>query len=112
MPLRLLALVLLLAVLPTVELSEQLEHVVSHLFEGDAPEHPAHHDSDGDEHGCTGLIHICGCHQAQVTTAALIATPGKFVAARSQQSDRPRSLTDLNLLEPPHRPPIATRALA
>ena len=112
MPLRLLALILLLAVLPTVEVAEQLEHVVAHALDGDVSDHPAHHEQDADEHGCTGLIHLCGCHQAQVTAAATVAQPTKFVAARSQLSERPSCLTDLNSLEPPHRPPIETRALA
>jgi hypothetical protein len=106
-PLRLIALLLLLAVLPTVEGTEQVAHVVEHALAAEAPDHPAHHDdTQSDEHGCTGLVHLCGCHHTQATvTVAVLGTPGAetvvFVAA-----GLPPRLVDLNAPEPPHRPPI------
>jgi hypothetical protein len=105
---RLLALLLLLAVLPSVEVGEQLEHAVVHLLDGEAPDHSAHHEQQpGDEHGCTGLIHLCSCHHAQVTAAFVVDVTAAIRAASSQSLERPRDLVGLGSLEPPHRPPIA-----
>ncbi|MGE0549315.1 MAG: hypothetical protein AB7O24_19045 [Kofleriaceae bacterium] len=107
MPSRLLALLLLLAVLPSLELAEQLEHAVTHALQGEAPDHSAHHDGQpGDEHGCTGLIHLCSCHQTLVTASALarVAMTGDSIV--SSVAIRTRDLADLTSLEPPHRPPI------
>lgn len=105
---RLLALLVLLAVLPTAELTEQALHAIEHVLEGEAPDHSAHHgDAQGDEHGCTGLVHLCSCHRAQVTAAiglagiVAIETPGTVTA------EAPPPLTDLHALEPPQRPPNA-----
>ncbi len=104
---RLIALVLLLAVLPTAEVAEQVAHVVEHALEAEAPDHAAHHDdTQSDEHGCTGLVHLCSCHHTQATvTAGVLATSSArtvaFVAA-----ELPPRLVDLNAPEPPHRPPI------
>lgn len=104
---RLVALLVLLAVLPTAELTEQLAHAIEHVVHGDAPDHSAHHDqSQGDEHGCTGLVHLCGCHQAQVTTNVAILAPRGIEIAASLGIDVPASLVDLTSLEPAHRPPI------
>jgi hypothetical protein len=106
MPSRLLALLVLLAVVPSVELVEQLEHAVAHVFEGEAPEHSAHHDEQSDEHGCTGLVHLCSCHQAQVTFAAVERVRAQIESGESPSAESPPRLTDLNSLEPPQRPPI------
>lgn len=104
---RLLALVLLLAVLPTVEVTEQIVHLVEHALEADVPDHTAHHDeSQGDEHGCTGLVHLCSCHHAQVTFAVPVMTASTIETLESLASETPHELVDLNSLEPPHRPPI------
>src|SRR5688500_12405426 len=67
---RWIALLLLLAVLPTAELAEQVVHVAAHALHLEAPDHSAHHGEHApdDEHGCTGLMHLCG-HVTQVTTA-------------------------------------------
>jgi hypothetical protein len=104
---RMLALLVLLAVLPTVELVEQVVHVVEHALDGDAPDHLAHHDeSDGDEHGCTGLVHLCGCHHTQVTAGVTIVASRAIESAASLSIAAPASLADLISLEPAHRPPI------
>jgi hypothetical protein len=105
---RLLALLVLLAVLPTVELTEQVAHAVEHVLEADAPDHTAHHDGEeGDEHGCTGLVHLCSCHHTQVIAWAPIVTASGFELAAALTIAPPASLTDLNSLEPAQRPPIA-----
>jgi hypothetical protein len=103
---RLLALLVLLAVLPTAELAEQAIHLVEHALEGEAPDHSAHHDgAPGDEHGCTGLVHLCTCHHAQVTAAiAVTATPTLETLDRLA-AEVPPPLSDLHSLEPAQRPP-------
>ncbi len=108
MPLRLLALVLLFAVLPTVELIEQAVHVVEHAIDGDAPTHSAHHDdSHGDEHGCTGLVHLCGCHHTQITASTVATTSRAVETLASLAPSAPGTLRGLTSIAPPHRPPIA-----
>ena len=77
---RLLALLLVVALVPTAELTEQAAHIVEHVLEHEAPMHGAHHD-DGPldcNHGCTGIIHVCTCHHAVALTPA----------QRKQQRDR------------------------
>ncbi len=104
---RILAILLLLAVLPTMELSEQVVHVVTHALEGDAVDHTAHHDdSHGDEHGCTGLMHLCSCHHTQVTMSLARVVTTAVETLESMTVFPPASLADLTSLEPPHRPPI------
>ncbi len=105
---RLIALLVLLAVLPTAELTEQVVHVIEHVVHGESPAHPAHHDaSQGDEHGCTGLVHLCMCHQTQVTAAFTIATTIGIETSVWLTTAAPGSLTDLTSREPASRPPIA-----
>jgi hypothetical protein len=103
---RALAILLLLAVLPTAELVEQAVHVIEHVAHGETPGHSAHHDQEpGDEHGCTGLVHLCATHQVQVTTFALpVMTTSETIAV--VVAKLPPPLADKNALEPPHRPPI------
>jgi hypothetical protein len=104
---RLLALLVLLAVLPTAELTEQVAHVMAHVLDGEESGHSAHHDeSQGDEHGCTGLVHLCSCHRTQVTAALPIAASRSFEIAEALSSAAPASLADLTSLEPAQRPPI------
>ena len=104
---RLVALVVLLAVLPTFELAEQLEHAVEHVLHDEAPDHSAHHDEEpGDEHGCTGLVHLCCCHHAQVTSAVAIVVSRRIEVVGWISSGTPASLADLISLEPAQRPPI------
>lgn len=103
---RLVALLVLLAVLPTAELAEQVVHVVEHALHVEAPDHGAHHDdSQGDEHGCTGLVHLCG-HHPQITAGVPMVAARTIEIAAALVSDAPASLTDLTSLEPAHRPPI------
>lgn len=104
---RVLAFLLLLTVLPTVELAEQAAHVVEHLFEVDVPDHDAHHDeAAGDEHGCTGLVHLCGGHQAQVTTSVALVQTRRVDIHEAVASTAPLLLFDLTSQEPAQRPPI------
>jgi len=108
MALRLLSLLLLFAVLPTAELVEQTVHVVGHALEADAPDHDAHHDdSQSDEHGCTGLVHLCSCHQTQVTQAVALHVHATEQQLASLPTVVPPSLVDQRSLEPAQRPPIA-----
>jgi hypothetical protein len=101
-----LAILLLLAVLPSVELAEQLAHVIEHVAHGETPSHSAHHDTEpGDEHGCTGLVHLCATNHVQVMTFALpVMTTNETIAVVAVALPPP--LVDKNALEPPHRPPI------
>jgi hypothetical protein len=104
---RLLALFVLVAVLPTVELAEQAVHAVGHAVHSEAPDHDAHHDEErGDEHGCTGLVHLCACHHAQVTAVAVGGSLITITTLERVLPLRPPSLVDGVPLEPPHRPPI------
>jgi hypothetical protein len=104
---RWIALLVLLAVLPTAELGEQLVHVVEHLIEHDPADHSAHHDAlHGDEHGCTGLVHLCACHHVQVTLGTVAVVTRSIEAARSMTIALPGSLVNLTSPEPEHRPPI------
>lgn len=103
---RILALLVLLAVLPTVELAEQMIHAVEHVLHDEVADHDAHHGEAGDEHGCTGLVHLCGLH-AQVTVGATV-TPAMTIEDRGALPlDVPPSLHDQRSLEPAHRPPIS-----
>jgi hypothetical protein len=103
---RLLALLLLLAVLPTAELGEQLVHAIEHLVHHEDSAHSAHHEAHGDEHGCTSLVHLCG-HQAQVTTSAALAIATTIETLDTTTIEEPAGLRDLTAREPAHRPPIA-----
>ena len=105
---RLLALLLLFAVLPTAELTEQAIHVVEHVLAHEDPGHSAHHDAEpGDEHGCTGLVHLCGHHMTQITAAHVALAITATITPELLAVAAPSALVDLNALEPPHRPPIA-----
>ena len=105
---RAIALLVLFAVLPTAELVEQVVHVVEHVTHAEAADHGAHHDEhEGDEHGCTGLVHLCACHHAQVTLGVGIVQSVTMVAATFLESEPPSSLVDLTNPEPAQRPPIA-----
>jgi hypothetical protein len=106
---RAIALLVLFAVMPTAELTEQVVHLVEHVLHADAPDHSAHHDESqqGDEHGCTGLVHLCGCHHTQVTAGIAIVASRSIEIAEALTIDAPASLADLTSLEPAHRPPIA-----
>lgn len=106
---RAIALLVLFAVMPTAELAEQVGHVVAHLMDAEPAAHSAHHDEDnhGDEHGCTGLVHLCACHHAQVTLGNAVVVTMTMLAPRSLAIEAPTDLVDLNSPEPAQRPPIA-----
>lgn len=107
MPLRLVAVVVLLAVLPTMEVAEQAIHAIGHVLEAQVPDHSAHHEgAPGDEHGCTGLLHLCACHHTQVTAASPAAAPAAVETLGTVTAELPPPLVDLHALEPPQRPPI------
>jgi hypothetical protein len=104
---RTVAFLVLLAVLPTVELTEQVVHVVEHALAAEVADHAAHHDgSEDEEHGCTSLVHLCGCHHAQVTPALALTVSRAIEANGTLSVTVPDSLVDLTSHEPPHRPPI------
>lgn len=110
------AVVVLLAVLPTMELAEQAIHAIGHVLEAQVPDHSAHHadhanhasqdGAPGDEHGCTGLLHLCACHHTQVTAASPAAAPAAVETLGTVTAELPPPLVDLHALEPPQRPPI------
>lgn len=106
---RWLAVLFVLALLPTVELVEQGAHAVEHVLVGEPAGHDAHHDGHdpADEHGCTQLVHVCGAHHGFGLTPALPAPLlARFeIAALAARS--PQDLHDLAAREPQHRPPIA-----
>jgi hypothetical protein len=106
---RLLALVVIVSVLPTIEIGEQIAHAVEHVINDEPAAHSAHHDGDGqdDEHGCTGLVHICGCHHTLVTGGGVPATAIGVETLETLGTGAPRSLDDQSTREPPHRPPIS-----
>ncbi len=105
---RVIAILLLLAVLPTVELAEQVEHAIAHVLDAEPADHGAHHDeAPGDEHGCTGLVHLCSCHHTQVTVALAVMVSHTTESSGAVDIAAPKSLADLTTPEPAHRPPIA-----
>lgn len=84
---RFLALLLVLAIVPaTGEVIELAVHLAQH---GDVA-HDAGDTHDGaplgaDEHGCSGLFHMCGCHTAPAMTpppsvATAIVPPVRRIA--------------------------------
>jgi hypothetical protein len=103
---RVIALFVLLAVLPTVELVEQVEHFIHHVVAAELADHPAHHDAAPDEHGCTSLIHLCSCHHSQATIAFTIVESRSIESIDTVSIVAPRSLVDLTSPEPAVRPPI------
>jgi hypothetical protein len=108
----LVVLALLWTVTPTApEVTETAVHLLSH---GDAPHTPAadhdgdHEDAGGtDEHGCTPLFHLCGCH-----APALTATSGRVAMAAALDDVTSLELPPLAASQsrasdpPPIRPPI------
>jgi hypothetical protein len=104
---RAIALLVLLVVLPTAELTEQVAHLIEHIADAEVPDHTAHHDdSQGDEHGCTGLVHLCSCHHTQVTASVAFVTVRGIETTAAITIATPDSLADLTSLEPAYRPPI------
>jgi hypothetical protein len=106
---RWLAFVLVLAMLPTVELLEQGAHAVEHAFAGEPADHDAHHEDHdpADEHGCTGLVHVCGGHHGLGVAPSLPAAVLVAYDIGLVEPLAPADLHDLAGRAPPHRPPIA-----
>ena len=103
---RLLALLLVVALLPAIEVSEQVVHVVEHVFHGDEPAHSAHHDeAPGDCEHCGGLVHVCATHQTLALTPVIAATARAELMQRTSVR-APSTLRDLAAREPADRPPI------
>ncbi|HUQ06468.1 MAG TPA: hypothetical protein VM261_28390 [Kofleriaceae bacterium] len=104
---RLLALLVVVALVPTAELTEQVVHVVEHVLEREDAAHSAHHDeAPADcEHGCTGLIHLCACHTTVAVTPAIATVPRAIVPMVSTFWS-PARLHDTAAREPADRPPI------
>ncbi len=104
---RLLAILIVVALLPTIEVTEQAVHVVEHLIEGDDAAHSAHHDEgapDCCDH-CGGLVHVCATHQTLAVTPVL-ATTARLEHVRRTGVHLPSTLRDLAAREPADRPPI------
>lgn len=97
--------VLVLSMLPTMEVVEAAVHLVEY---GDLVHDQ--HDQGGqlgtDEHGCSGTFHLCGCHNANVMTAALSAAAISIPRADTCFFDL-NSWTGRGAKAPPIRPPIA-----
>lgn len=103
-----LALLLALSLLPSMELIELAVHLVEH---GDL----AHGERDGhersalgsDEHGCTGTFHLCGCHTASATAAAEHRVQAHHYPISHAVCFSAGGRDGLGATAPPIRPPIA-----
>jgi hypothetical protein len=105
---RWLVLVLVLALLPAAELAEQGLHVVEHALAGDASDHDPHHGGldPAEEHGCTGLVHVCGGQHGVGVAPTRLGAEVVASAVTSAGPLPPRDLRDLAAREPEYRPPI------
>jgi hypothetical protein len=92
------------------EIFENLEHVIhdGHLAHVEDHLDEADHGAASDEHGCTPMMHTCGCH------ASLSALPGLDALAlappHSDEAPSPVALDDRPLARataPPTPPPNA-----
>ncbi len=106
---RLLALMLVFAILPVT--GEVVELVVHWAQHGDVS-HAADdaHGSDPlgtDEHGCSGLFHLCACHSAQATTPQTNSVVPHVTCDRSVATIAFLSRDGLGAPAPSIRPPIA-----
>ena len=108
MRIRILALALVLAILPTT--GELLELVVHWAQHGDV----AHQVGDDhgsaplgtDEHGCSGTFHLCPCHTAQATTPPSCDVAPPVTLARRIDALGPVPRLGLGAPAPSFRPPI------
>lgn len=104
---RLIALLLVVALWPGAgELIEQTVHVVQY---GDLP----HDDDHGatplgqDEHGCSGTLHLCQCHQpAPIITSGAVVSIARIDAKRPSVVLAPVVRAGVGMTAPPTRPPI------
>lgn len=106
---RLIALLLVVALWPGAsELIEQTVHAVEH---GDlAHDSGDEHDSTPlgqDEHGCSGTLHLCQCHQpAPVITASGAVVVASVDAEQATVVLAPVARIGVGVTAPPTRPPI------
>lgn len=113
------ALIILLTLAFVPAFGEVIESVVHVAEFGDAihgsSDHAGgrgHHDSTplgADEHGCSPMLHLCGCHAPALvnTSAAAARAPRGPTAGATVEPTAPLALAGLGLLAPPTRPPIA-----
>lgn len=105
---KLITVVLLFAMSPSVtELVEWGVHAITHgdfahAADGSHDERPAE-----DEHGCTPLMHTCGCHRSAAATDTGLASTVDPVAAGVVGLLEPRAGQSRPADAPPVRPPIA-----
>jgi hypothetical protein len=100
-----LAILLIFALTPFAsELGEWAMHFVVH---GDFAHASGHRETTPqDEHGCTPLMHLCGCHTGVCDRAGerrAEVTVGSLSTVAMPQVERTGRLQDA----PPHRPPLA-----
>lgn len=75
---RLLALLIVFVLMPgTAEIVENVAHLASDGHTAHAID-DAEHAPSGDEHGCTGTVHVCQCHASVsfLVSRAAFAIPG------------------------------------
>ena len=104
----LVVLALLWTVTPTApEVTETAVHLLTH---GDSP-HAAdggHDESGTDEHGCTPLFHLCGCHApAPTATSGVVAMRASLADVTSLELPPVAASLSRATDPPPIRPPIA-----
>lgn len=72
------AILVLMGMLPTIELVENAEHLITEGHTAHATADAGHkeadeHEKQGDEHGCSGTFHVCSCHTSPVFLEAAAA---------------------------------------
>lgn len=69
------------SVLGAPELAENLGHLVLYGHEAHDPEAGASHQPTNPEHGCTGTLHLCGCHTSMSFVMSQSRAPAATYAA-------------------------------
>ena len=101
----LLALLIVLATVPTIEVLEQAAHLIEHGF-GDDDHDLGHHDHDDDgANGCAELSRIYGAAQA-VPSARAATLHGQARVAHLVTHRPVDPWRDRGSSPPPYRPPI------
>jgi hypothetical protein len=103
----LLVLVLIFSVTPMA--SETVELLVHAIEHGDLAHGGAHEESAEDEHGCSTLFHMCGCHASAPTVVVQSRawTPAAFSHIHRFAPKAPATSAGRGSEAPPLRPPIA-----
>lgn len=84
------ALILTLAMLPgAVEIMENAAHLVAEGHLAHASADGDRHDPAGPEHGCTPILHICGCHASLAFLGA--AEPPAIRLSAAGSSSQPET---------------------